>query len=107
MFGSMIMGSGDQNEAFEKLLRERFFFDLTGAPFPDQIHGLMRILGEWGQKKVFYGSDYCFTPSETVAGLAETMDNGVEEMFGEKGVEEVCSGNVVRLFGGKLKFGGQ
>jgi len=80
-------------------LRERFFFDLAGIPFPDQIHGLMKTLGKGGESRLLYGSDYCFTPAKIVAGLVITMDKHIEQMFGTEGMKSVYSGNAAKLFG--------
>ncbi|KAI1498196.1 amidohydrolase [Biscogniauxia marginata] len=97
-FGAL--GSGEnKGEEFRKSLRERFYFDLAGFPFPDQIHGLLRVLGKGGEQRLFYGSDYPFTPSNLVIDLANRMDNGSKECFDADQRRAVYSGNAERLFG--------
>lgn len=98
-FFSLIGAGHNQSEEFKTLLRERFFFDLAGVPFPDQIHGLLRTLGKTGVRRLLYGSDYCFTPAKTVARLAGVMDKGCEELFGVEGMKTVYTGNAAKLFG--------
>ncbi|KAK3315850.1 amidohydrolase [Apodospora peruviana] len=90
---------GDKSEEYRKLLRERFFFDLAGFPFPNQIHGLLRMLGDDGRKRFVYGTDYPFTPEKVVVGLAEQLDQGCEEIFGDDERTAVYSGNARRLLG--------
>jgi predicted TIM-barrel fold metal-dependent hydrolase len=98
-FAPLFGARGDQSEEFKTLLRENFFFDLAGFPFPDQIHGLLRTLGERGVQRLLYGSDYCFTPAKTVARLTAMMDKGCEDLFGVEGMKAVYSGNAAELFG--------
>ncbi|KAK8869030.1 Decarboxylase yanB [Apiospora arundinis] len=92
-------GAQNANASFRKLLRERFYFDLAGFPFPDQIHGLLRTLGEGAEERLLYGSDYPFTPGKLVVGLAGQMDEGIKEIFRADQVEKVYSGNARALFG--------
>ena len=98
-FSALIGAADNQSEEFKSLLKERFFFDLAGVPFPDQIHGLMSTLGKSGVQRLLYGSDYCFTPVKSVIGLASAMDKGCEELFGQEGMKAVYSGNAAKLFG--------
>jgi predicted TIM-barrel fold metal-dependent hydrolase len=79
----------------KRLLRERFHFDLAGLPWPDMIHGLMRIVGP---ERLVYGSDYCWTPSPLVKTLIRKMDEGAEEMWTEDTIKEVYAGNAKKLF---------
>jgi predicted TIM-barrel fold metal-dependent hydrolase len=96
---SIVMGRENQSEKFRTLLRERFYFDLAGFPFPDQIHGLLRTLGKGGEQKLMYGTDFPFTPENAVIGLADQMDEGCKELFSADQVSAVYSGNAGRLFG--------
>ncbi|KAI0470407.1 amidohydrolase [Xylariaceae sp. FL0804] len=96
---SAFWGEEDKSDDFRKLLRERFYFDLAGFPFPDQIHGLLRALGPAGEEKLVYGSDYPFTPVPVVEELAEKLDRGCAEVFNEKQRRALYSGNAERLFG--------
>jgi predicted TIM-barrel fold metal-dependent hydrolase len=98
-FATIIGGKENQSNEFRRLLRERFYFDLAGFPFPDQIHGLLRTLTEGGEKRLVYGSDYPFTPGKVVVDLARQMDEGCQEMFDEGKREAVYSGNARILLG--------
>jgi predicted TIM-barrel fold metal-dependent hydrolase len=60
--------SGDQ---VKDLFRTRFFFDLVGMPFPDLIHGYLRV-GE--SSRLLYGSDYPYAPGE--CSSRSQSDNG-------------------------------
>ena len=98
-FTTIIKGGENQSNGFRKLLRERFYFDLAGFPFPDQIHGLLRTLGKGGEQRLVYGSDYPFTPKKVVVDLADQMDNGCKELFDADQRSAVYSNNAERLFG--------
>jgi 6-methylsalicylate decarboxylase len=50
---------------------DALWFDLAGAPFPDQITALAN---RFGTDHLLYGSDYCFTPSFAVDLLARKLD---------------------------------
>ncbi|KEY73878.1 hypothetical protein S7711_06088 [Stachybotrys chartarum IBT 7711] len=80
-FATITSQGNNQAAEFRRLLRERFFFDLSGFPFPHQIHGLLRILGDGAEERLVYGTDYPFTPEKVVIGLAEQMKAGFEELF--------------------------
>lgn len=79
-----------------RLLGERFWFDLAGLPWPDMIHGLLRIVGP---ERLVYGSDYCWTPPGLVKRLIEKMDEGAGEIWSEKIIKEVYAGNARKIFG--------
>lgn len=91
--------SESQGVRFKRLLRERFYFDLAGFPFPTQIHGLLRMLGEGGEKRLVYGTDYPFTPGRLVVQLAGELDAGTEQLFDEGQREGVYVKNAERLLG--------
>ncbi|KAI0133792.1 amidohydrolase [Xylariales sp. AK1849] len=61
-FATLTKGGESQSEEFRKLLRERFFFDLAGFPFPNQIHGLLRVLGEGREKRLVMGLTILLPP---------------------------------------------
>jgi predicted TIM-barrel fold metal-dependent hydrolase len=106
-FASIVAGGENLGEKFRKLLRERFFFDLAGVPFPDQIHGLLRLLGDGGARRLVYGSDYPFTPDRAATMLARGMDNGCAVMFDSKTRKDIYERNAKRLFGisdGRVKL---
>ncbi|KAK5653769.1 hypothetical protein OQA88_7926 [Cercophora sp. LCS_1] len=91
-------GAESQSDEFRRLLRERFYFDLAGFPFPNQIHGLLRVLGDGGEKKLVYGTDYPFSPEKVVVGLAHELDEGCERLFTAQEWNAVYSGNAEKLF---------
>jgi 6-methylsalicylate decarboxylase len=83
------------SKTLKETFKRQFFFDLAGFPFPDQIHGLLRIVGP---EKLLYGSDYPFTPAPGVKMLAEEMRLGLEEIFEDEGVREgIYSGNARKM----------
>jgi predicted TIM-barrel fold metal-dependent hydrolase len=83
------------SEAVKQTFRKQFYFDLAGFPFPDQIWGLLRIVGP---ERLLYGSDYPFTPLKGVVALAEKMKIGVEEVFTDAMVRSgIYTGNARRL----------
>jgi predicted TIM-barrel fold metal-dependent hydrolase len=98
-FATLISGAESQTAEFQKLLRERFYFDLAGFPLPNAIHGLLRILGEGGEKRLIYGTDYPFTPERLVVNLADVMDQGFEELFDEGQRGDVYVNNATGLLG--------
>ncbi|KAF5549201.1 multidrug resistance-associated [Fusarium mexicanum] len=98
-FTTLISGQASQTDEFQKLLRERFFFDLAGFPLPNAIHGLLRILGVGGEKRLVYGTDYPFTPERLVIGLADQMEEGFEELFDEAQLSDVYLSNAASLLG--------
>ncbi|KAK8035550.1 Amidohydrolase 2 [Apiospora rasikravindrae] len=98
-FAAITGGAANQGEELRRLLRERFYFDLAGFPFPNQIHGLLRILGEGGEEKLVYGTDYPFTPEKVAVTLSDQLEKGCEELFDDEQRHAVYSGNAQRLFG--------
>ncbi|MGC5258268.1 amidohydrolase family protein [Gordonia sp. DT218] len=51
---------------------ESLWFDLAGAPIPDQLGAFTR---RFGTDHLLYGSDYCFTPAFAVDLLAKQLDD--------------------------------
>ncbi|KAM0443975.1 hypothetical protein ACHAQK_002723 [Fusarium lateritium] len=96
-FATLISGQASQTAEFQRLLRERFHFDLAGFPLPNAIHGLLRILGEGGEKRLVYGTDYPFTPEKMVVGLADQMEKGFEELLDENQRNDVYLNNAQKL----------
>ncbi|KAM0344914.1 hypothetical protein ACHAPU_007047 [Fusarium lateritium] len=96
-FATLISGAESQTAEFQRLLRERFYFDLAGFPLPNAIHGLLRILGEGAEKRLVYGTDYPFTPERLVVGLADVMDKGLEDIFDEAQRKAVYVENATSL----------
>ncbi|KAK8066683.1 Amidohydrolase 2 [Apiospora hydei] len=96
-FAAITGGAASQGDDLRRLLRERFYFDLAGFPFPNQIHGLLRILGEGGEERLVYGTDYPFTPEKVAVSLADQLDKGCEELFDDVQRQAVYSGNAQKL----------
>ncbi|KAF3013324.1 hypothetical protein E8E14_011701 [Neopestalotiopsis sp. 37M] len=92
-------GGANQSDEFRRLLKERFYFDLAGFVFPNQIHGLLRTLGDGAEKRLVYGSDYPFTPEKVVNDLLGQFDQGCEKTFDADQREGINSGNAKRLLG--------
>lgn len=55
---------------------DRLWFDLAGAPVPDQLSTFTR---RFGTSHLLYGSDFCFTPAAAVQMLADQLDGGWPE----------------------------
>ncbi|KAI1329853.1 amidohydrolase [Xylariaceae sp. FL0255] len=89
-------GGTMDSDAMKQLLRDRFYFDLSGTPWPDQIHGLLRIVGP---DRLVYGSDYCWSPPSLVKSHSQFMDKGAEELWTEDVIKEVYGGNARKLLG--------
>ncbi|KAJ9615636.1 hypothetical protein H2200_001711 [Cladophialophora chaetospira] len=98
-FSTRILG-GDaavDSNSVKDLFKSRFYFDLAGFPFPDQIHGLLR---QADASRLLYGSDYPYTPAFALTGMGARMDEELHKLLDEETVREIYSGNAKRL----LKF---
>ncbi|OQD84346.1 hypothetical protein PENANT_c013G05397 [Penicillium antarcticum] len=95
-FSPMISGLGNamSAEKMKSLLQTRFYFDLAGVPFPDQIHGLLRVVDS---SRILYGSDYPYTPVALAESLAKRMDEGLEMDFGSETKREILLGNAEHI----------
>lgn len=76
------------------ILQNRFYFDLAGVPFPDQIHGLLRVVYP---SRLLYGSDYPYTPEPLAASLAERMDSGLQQTLGVEITNQILLKNAEKL----------
>lgn len=85
--------TGDQ---VKEQLQSRFYFDLAGVPFPDQIHGLLRLVDS---SRLLYGSDYPYTPVSLAVDLARRLDRGLDADLGPTVQEQVLLRNAERLLG--------
>ncbi len=72
-FGTQVFGGKEEmsSDDIKKTLKKQFFFDLSGFPLPDQIHGLLRLVDP---SRLLFGSDYPYIPTRTGINLAEKMD---------------------------------
>ena len=75
---------------------KKFYFDLAGFPFPDQIWGLLRYVGT---DRLLYGSDCPFTPDGAVVKLAEAMTAEMGKIWSEEERRTVLVGNARKLLG--------
>lgn len=89
-------GGGISSAEIKELFKSRFYFDLAGFPFPDLIHGFLRMSDA---SRLLYGSDYPYTPGVAVAKLSDVMDQGLHELFDEETVKRIYSGNARKLLG--------
>jgi predicted TIM-barrel fold metal-dependent hydrolase len=96
-FGTDILGLevDVSTDIVKETFQGQFYFDLAGFPFPDQIWGLLRLVGP---DRILYGSDFPFTPAKGVAGLAGKMQIGLAEVFkDELVIKAICAGNAAKL----------
>jgi len=80
------------SEDAKKLFRERFYFDLAGFPFPDQVHGLLRLLGDKGPERILYGTDFPYMNGVVTGELAGVAERELDELFGEGVVRGIFKG---------------
>ncbi|KAJ5183361.1 hypothetical protein N7492_000977 [Penicillium capsulatum] len=80
-FSSLLTADGNAitEKEIKELLQTRFYIDLAGVPFPDQIHGMLRLVDP---SRLLYGSDYPFTKEPLAASLAARLDGGLAKEFG-------------------------
>ncbi|KPI44075.1 uncharacterized protein AB675_6340 [Cyphellophora attinorum] len=88
-------------DALKLALQKRFYFDLAGAPFPDQLAGLLNVVQPY---TLLYGSDYPFTPAEGVSILSRLMERGLRDMFpgNDEAIDAILFGNAERLLQRKM-----
>lgn len=97
-FSSLILKDAESLSAddVKNLFQSRFYFDLAGMPFPDQIHGFLRVSNAG---RLLYGSDYPYTPGKLVEGLSHTMDENLHNLFDEDTRKVIYSGNAKHILG--------
>jgi predicted TIM-barrel fold metal-dependent hydrolase len=95
-FSQFLIKDGDPMtlETMKNLLQTRFYIDLAGVPFPDQIHGLLRYVDT---TRLLYGSDYPFTPAPLAQSLAKRLDEGLRTEFGAEALKRVLLTNAQNL----------
>ncbi len=86
VYGSNSISSDDVRRMF----KTRFYFDLAGFPFPDQIHGILRFTDV---SHLLYGTDFPFLPGDAVVDSAQRNDEEVQALFGAVGQRYIFSGN--------------
>lgn len=90
----LVDGEPFTNEDMKELLQTRVYIDLAGVPFPDQIHGLLRLVDS---SRLLYGSDYPYTPVSLAKDLARRLDEGLEREFGVDVKRQALIGNAEGL----------
>ncbi len=75
---------------------DRLWFDLAGAPIPDQLGAFTR---RFGTDHLLYGSDFCFTPAVAVDLLAKQLD--AEWPDGGQSWRELVTENAAALLSDK------
>ena len=94
-------GHAMTSEEMKKVFNERFWFDLAGFPFPDQVVGMLRIVGP---DRLMYGTDFPYLNGELCTELREVMDQGLEEMFDEDTRKKILVGNAEALLAEKIRI---
>lgn len=95
-FSKFLLPAGEtvSDEEIKELFQTRFYIDLAGIPFPDQIHGLLRVVDS---SRLLYGSDYPYTPQALAESLAGRLDEGLVNEFGADTAQNVLLKNGERL----------
>ncbi|KAJ5121913.1 hypothetical protein N7448_003046 [Penicillium atrosanguineum] len=95
-FSSLVVKEGDpiSSDDIKELLNSRFYIDLAGLPFPDQIHGLLRLVDS---SRLLYGSDYPYSPARMVTSLAQRVDGGLKSTLGIETTKRVLLDNAKRM----------
>lgn len=75
-------------ESLQKTIFERVYFDLAGVVLPNQLPSLLRIADP---KKMFYGTDYPFTPVPTALKFAKMLEE--TDLFDNSTKKAVLEGN--------------
>ncbi|RVX75509.1 hypothetical protein B0A52_00862 [Exophiala mesophila] len=92
VYGTNSVSSDDIRHMF----KTRFYFDLAGFPFPDQIHGMLRFTDS---SRLLYGTDFPFLPGEAVLESANRNDREVKSLFGTEVQRCIYSKNARKLLG--------
>lgn len=94
---AMIGMDGVTEEDVKRQLKEQFYFDLAGFVFPDQIQGLLPYVTT---KRLMYGSDYPYTPIDTVKEVSDNMLEDLPRVFNKrKDQQDIYHDNAARLLG--------
>lgn len=70
LFADSWLGGGDAVPAVAEQLGA-LWYDLAGTPFPNAAPALVRAFGD---RRVLYGSDYCWTPAAAVLAQVASID---------------------------------
>jgi len=71
----------------------KLYYDMAGAPLPELLEALLRIADP---ERVFYGSDWRFTPMAAVKDAASGID--ATPLLEREFRQAVMVGNALKLF---------
>lgn len=71
LFRTLFLGDGNPAGRSTQEQLAGLWYDLAGTPFPHQVPAL---LSAFGDRKVLYGSDFCFTPAPGVAAQIRAVE---------------------------------
>ena len=94
------LGQPLSTKSVRELFRKQFYFDLAGFPFPDQIHAMLRLVDS---THFLFGTDFPFTPGETVRGLAARLGKELPGVFNEEEIKNIYTRNAQRLLQGPYR----
>lgn len=97
-FSVFLLGKQITEDEIKQLLQKHFFIDLAGVPFPDQIHGLLRLVDS---SRLLYGSDYPYTPAPLAESPAKRLDDGLGKLFDPQTSKRVLFQNAQDLIPSK------
>ncbi|KAJ5085974.1 Amidohydrolase 2 [Penicillium argentinense] len=101
-FSAFLLGKQITEEEIKQLLQRHFYIDLAGVPFPDQIHGILRLVDS---SRLLYGSDYPYTPAPLAGSLAKRLDDGLAGIFDKNTSQQIVFQNAKSLI--SLRTAGQ
>jgi predicted TIM-barrel fold metal-dependent hydrolase len=68
---SFISGLGERSGVTVREQLSRFWYEMGGTPFPDQLPALLRA---FGLDRLLYGGDYCWSPVHVVSAQIQSID---------------------------------
>jgi predicted TIM-barrel fold metal-dependent hydrolase len=74
LFRTAFMGDGAEAPTVPEQL-SALWYDIAGTPFPNQVPALVSAFGD---DKVLYGSDYCWTPAGAARAQVATVDDAAK-----------------------------
>ena len=89
-------------EDIERVVRERFWFDLAGNPVPNLVDALLRFSSK---RRLLFGSDTPWTPYEAAARVVRHVEKGMREKFGEEDLRMIWRENALELLGEERSSG--
>ncbi|KAJ5697350.1 hypothetical protein N7488_011034 [Penicillium malachiteum] len=81
-----VNGEAISEQEIKELLQTRFYIDLAGVPFPDKIHGMLRVVDS---SRLLYGSDYPYTPLAVADDLNCRLEAGLVRDFGSETAQRI------------------